>query len=111
MNITTNKRVNLDKAVNMIKDAKQKYDSDIIVLPEMFNCPYNYKYIADFSEDYPGESTILLSNLARKLKIYLIGGSIPEKDGNRMYNTSYIFGKEGKLIGKHRKIHLFDVNI
>ena len=28
-----------------------------------------------------------------------------------MYNTSLIFDRDGQLIGKHRKVHLFDINI
>jgi len=41
----------------------------------------------------------------------LIGGSIPERDGDRLYNTSPIFDPHGNLIAKHRKVHLFDINI
>ena len=32
-----------------------------------------------------------------------------EKD--RVYNTAYVFDREGKQIGKHRKAHLFDINV
>lgn len=28
-----------------------------------------------------------------------------------MYNTSYVFDRVGKQIGKHRKVHLFDIDI
>lgn len=31
-------------------------------------------------------------------------------DGN-IFNTSYIFDRQGKQIGKHRKAHLFDINV
>ena len=37
---------------------------------------------------------------------------MPEKDAEgNVYNTSYIFDREGKQIGKHRKVHLFDIDI
>ena len=53
-----------------------------------------------------------LSNIAKELKIYLIGGSIPEKDANgKIYNTSLSFGRDGELLGKFRKMHLFDIDI
>jgi len=46
------------------------------------------------------------------LKIYLVAGSVPEIDeNNKMYNTSLVFNKDGELIAKHRKVHLFDINI
>ena len=47
----------------------------------------------------------MLSESARENKIYLIGGSIPEKDSqNKLFNTSLIFGPDGSLLGKHRKV-------
>lgn len=104
------KEKNLRNAEKMIREASTK-DPQIIILPEMFNCPYSNSYFPLFAESYPGETTNLLSSLARELSIYIIGGSIPEKEGNKIYNTSYSFDKNGNLIGKHRKIHLFDVNI
>ena len=86
-------------------------DADIIILPEMFNCPYDSSFFNRFSESYPGETVNLLSRLARLHSVYVIGGSIPELDGNSIYNTSYSFDRKGSLIGKHRKIHLFDVDV
>ncbi len=44
-------------------------------------------------------------------QVYLIG-SIPEKDAKGLlYNTSLIFDTKGDLIAKHRKVHLFDIDI
>ena len=36
---------------------------------------------------------------------------MPERDGDRIYNTSYVYDREGSLITKHRKIHLFDIDV
>lgn len=94
----------------MIKESA-KNGAEIIILPEMFNCPYDNKYFPMFAEYYPGESTQLLSNLARELSVYIVGGSIPEKENGNIYNTSFTFNRDGNLIARHRKIHLFDVNI
>jgi predicted amidohydrolase len=49
--------------------------------------------------------------MAKENAIYVIGGSIPEKDGDNFYNTSTVFDPKGTMIAKHRKIHLFDINI
>lgn len=43
--------------------------------------------------------------------MYLIGGSIPEREGDRLYNTSLSFSPTGELLGKHRKLHLFDIDV
>ena len=45
------------------------------------------------------------------MNVYLIGGSIPEREGDKLYNTSLTFGPDGSLLGKYRKMHLFDVNV
>lgn len=44
-------------------------------------------------------------------QVYLVGGSIPEKDGDKLYNTATIWSPEGTLVGKYRKIHLFDIDV
>lgn len=46
----------------------------------------------------------MLSELARLLKITIVGGSIPERSGGRVYNTCCVFGTDGKLLAKHRKV-------
>lgn len=45
-----------------------------------------------------------LSFIAKDNEIYLIGGSIPEKEGDKLYNTCPIFDPKGNLIAKHRKV-------
>ena len=30
---------------------------------------------------------------------------------DKIYNTSYIFNPEGNIVGKHRKMHLFDIDV
>lgn len=110
MEISEKKDDNLKKAEKMILEASSN-GADLVVLPEMFNCPYNNDFFPKFAENYPGKTTNLLSKLAEEQNIYIAGGSIPEKDGENIYNTSYIFDRNGKLIGSHRKMHLFDIDI
>jgi omega-amidase len=110
LKVSDNKTLNLKNAQKMIEDAALQC-ADIIILPEMFNCPYDPSYFSQYSENYPGVTTSLLSALAALHSVYIIGGSIPEREKNQIYNTSYSFDRKGALIGKHRKIHLFDVEI
>mmetsp|Transcript_12252 Transcript_12252/g.10555 ORF Transcript_12252/g.10555 Transcript_12252/m.10555 type:complete len:133 (+) Transcript_12252:159-557(+) len=53
----------------------------------------------------------MLQETAKKNNIYLVGGTIPEKEGDFIYNTSLVFDRTGQVIGKHRKVHLFDIDI
>ena len=91
-----------------IKDEKP----DFVILPEMFCCPYQTQNFPVYAEEECGPVWQQLSEYANQYGIYLIGGSMPEKDAEgKVYNTSYIFDRQGKQIGKHRKVHLFDIDV
>lgn len=49
-------------------------------------------------------STAMLSEVARLVKITIVGGSIPERCRDRLYNTCCVFDTDGKLKAKHRKV-------
>ncbi|XP_034946475.1 omega-amidase NIT2 isoform X2 [Chelonus insularis] len=109
--IDENKTTNIQKAISFTKKAKNQH-ADVIIYPECFNCPYGLKYFAKYAESIPsGETCSIISELAKELKIHIIAGTIPEQDGNNLYNTCAIWDIEGQLVAKHRKVHLFDINI
>ncbi|WP_427339661.1 carbon-nitrogen hydrolase family protein [Caloranaerobacter sp. DY30410] len=110
--VSEDKKENIKNAKEMINKAADM-GAELVVLPEMFNCPYNNSYFPKYAENYQnGETIKMLSEVSKERGIYLIGGSIPEKDdkGN-VYNTSFVFDKKGNIIGKHRKMHLFDIDV
>ena len=111
MDIINNKDKNIEKAREMIVKAKQN-GAEIAILPEMFNCPYENEKFAKYSE-YGNNSYNLdsISKIAKELEIYVLAGSIPEKQDKDIFNTSYLFDDNGKILGFHRKMHLFDINI
>ena len=98
-------------AVKSLLDTYDGPEADFVMLPEIFTCPYDNNCFPQFAESGEGETYRFLSNLARERKAYVIGGSIPELDDGKIYNTSYVFDRSGRLIGKHRKIHLFDIDV
>lgn len=104
------KAVTMEKAEKMVKEAADN-GADIVVLPEMFNCPYDKKYFKPFAKAENGESTAAMSSWAKEKGIILVGGSIPEPAGEKLYNTCFVFDENGEIIAKHRKAHLFDVDI
>jgi len=84
--------------------------ADIISLPEMWCCPYKTELFPEYAEPEQGDVWLAMSTLARKNGVYIVGGSIPESDDKgHVYNTCYVFDREGRQIGKHRKVHLFDI--
>lgn len=85
--------------------------ADLLMLPEMWNGPYEARRFPSFAEPEGGPSWQFLSALAKERHVYLCGGSIAERDGDRIYNTAYVFDPEGNMIAKHRKMHLFDIDV
>jgi len=111
MIITADKEANLEHAAAMIKKATDN-GAKIVALPETFNCPYEHEYFRKFAEEVPGgKSSNFLSDMAKKYKIYIIGGSVPEVENGKYYNTLTVFGPTGNLFAKHRKMHLFNMDI
>ena len=84
---------------------------DLVTLPEMFACPYQTELFPEYAEEEGGPIWQQCSALARKYRVYLSAGSIPERDGFCVYNTAYVFDRDGHCIAKHRKVHLFDIDV
>jgi predicted amidohydrolase len=111
MKVIADKDKNLQKAGEMIQASAAK-GADLVVLPEIFNGPYDSQLFASFAETFPGKTTEFIANCARQNQVHIVGGSIAEKgEEGKIFNTCYTFNKEGALIGKHRKIHLFDIDV
>lgn len=99
---------NLRRQLEIIRDA----GADLVCLGEMFTCPYDTPNFPRYAEPEGGDAWQALSRLAEEFGIYLSAGTVPEagEDG-KTYNTAYVFDRAGRQIAKHRKAHLFDVDI
>jgi omega-amidase len=79
--------------------------AQIVVLPEMWNCPYSNDSFPTYAEDFSSEEAHSLKSMqevAKRTGILLVGGSIPERDGERLYNTCCVIDADGSLLAKHR---------
>ena len=108
--VDSDKEVNLACAEGAVRQAADG-GADLVVLPEMFNCPYcNAAFVAN-AESADGPSVARLSGAAAKNGVYLVGGSIPLLEDGNIYNASFVFDRAGQVIAVHRKVHLFDIAI
>lgn len=111
MNVIDNKEANIENAGLMINEAISK-NADFIVLPEMFNCPYSNDKFIEYAEEEQNSLTLnKIASLTKNNNVYILAGSIPEKEEDKLYNTSYLFDRSGKMLAKHRKMHLFDIDV
>lgn len=109
-NVYDNKERNIENAIKLIEKVS-KEGADIAVLPEMFCCPYDNSYFRKFSEEAGGPVYRAMSDAAKEASIYLVAGTIPELEDGKVYNTAYVFNKNGEQIARHRKMHLFDIDV
>ena len=93
----------------VLQNLNEGYDlylNDIISLKKSFNLDDEFETIMKS----PTPAFLFLKALSYFLDLLVVGGSLVEKEDNRLYNTCFIFDK-GELLGRHRKVHLFDVDI
>src|SRR5271170_5281455 len=103
---------NLAAAGDLLREAKE-LGADIACLPE------NFSFIglrdADKLQvaepDGDGAVQTFLSDTARKLKMWILGGTIVLRGDNerRVANSSLLIDAAGKRVARYDKIHLFDV--
>ena len=114
--VFSEKEKNLRQLEEILASGKTE-GADLVTLPEMFACPYETKNFPLYAEAEGGPAWQTLSGLARKYGIILSAGSMPEAEEEpdtgvrRIYNTAYVFDRDGRQIGKHRKAHLFDIDV
>ncbi|HME39531.1 MAG TPA: carbon-nitrogen hydrolase family protein [Steroidobacteraceae bacterium] len=105
---------NLSAAGDLLREAKD-LGADIACLPE------NFSFIglkdADKLQvaepDGEGAVQAFLRDSARKLKLWILGGTILIRGGRdkRAANASLLIDADGKRVARYDKIHLFDVTI
>jgi predicted amidohydrolase len=106
------KGANIARAVELTKQAIQ-HGPQLIVLPETFDYRGDCADPDSLSEEIPGESLHPLMELAGQHRVWIVAGSIHEKEAGltKPYNTSVLIDSCGTITAKYRKVHLFDTSI
>ena len=109
---STEKKKNLPKILDYIKMAAKNH-ADMCTFPEymMFYTPLTQsaKQLAQQAETIKGDFVSAVAKCAKENSISVVGTMYEKsRKKDRVYDTSFIVNKNGKVIGKYRKIHLYD---
>ncbi len=114
MATSPNVNANLLEAARLAEEAASA-GARLIVLPE------NFAFIGKRDKDLlnlkesakGGPLQDFLSSLAKRLNIWLVGGTIPieAEDATRVRAACLVYNDQGKRVARYDKIHLFDVHL
>jgi len=75
----------------------------MVVLPELAS----FGVALAAAEALPGPTEERYRALARRLGIWLVPGSLYEREGDRIFNTAVVIDPSGAVVGRYRKIYPF----
>jgi len=116
MSPSAEKVQNIAQARALIEGVLATESPDLVALPEIWTCLGGTREVKlAAAETLPapggtgGEAYEFLRQTAVANKIHVHGGSIGEREGDRLFNTTVVFSPEGVELARYRKIHLFDI--
>lgn len=91
-----------DKIASMLEEAARA-KPDLVVLPEFCNVlGLSMEQSLEHTESIPGPTSNMVSEIAAKHRMYVVL-PIPERDGDKLYNTASLIGRGGEIVGKYHK--------
>ena len=84
---------------------------DLIAMPEVFAIRGNDADYRAAAERLPGPITKRLMALAARARAWILAGSVIERCHGKIYNTSVLINRQGRIVARYRKIHLFETTL
>jgi agmatine deiminase len=98
----------MKKTAQKIEEAVHK-GARIVCLQELYRTRYfpqqEKQDVAALAEVIPGESTQVLSELAKRHAVVIIAPLFESAEG-KFYNTAVVIGTNGEVLGAYRKAHI-----
>lgn len=89
-------------AENAMKDRP-----DVLLLPELWHIGFYPQPVRDYADADGQRTRDILSALAAKYQVNIVGGTIANAIGRQVFNTCYVFDRVGQLTATYHKAHLF----
>ena len=90
-------------------DSKAAADgADVVVLPETWNLGFfPREKLAELADPNGEHVQRLFGTLAREAHVNIVAGSAATVRGEKVFNTAYVFDREGACVAAYDKTHLF----
>ncbi len=109
---TSKPEVNFAAAEEQIELAARR-GADLVGLPENFAFIGDDQQRLELSTTLALECSRFLVTMARRYQVVLLGGGfpVPIDSGKRTLNRAELVGRDGQILARYDKIHLFDVDL
>jgi omega-amidase len=97
---------NLNKVERILPQLRDA-GCQLAVFPEMWTGGFGYPVLQEMADRTP-KVLLKLREWAAKYRMVLVG-SLPEAEGGKIFNTSFVLDASGEVAGTYRKIHLFSL--
>src|SRR5436305_14294132 len=82
-----------------------RHGAQAILLPELWTTGYPWSAMPHLAEPADGPTVARLRQLAARCGVTLVAGSVAERRGGAIYNTSYLIDAAGTVLGTYSKQH------
>ncbi|MEI8024909.1 MAG: nitrilase-related carbon-nitrogen hydrolase [Pseudomonadota bacterium] len=114
---TSDQKSNIENAISAVR-ASATEGATWVALPEMISYLGPYDTLWEKADSFEGDLFQTFSQLSKELNIVLFAGTwgerprpseAPNEGTRKVFNTAHVFGRQGELLARYRKIHLFSL--
>ncbi|MFT3976741.1 MAG: carbon-nitrogen hydrolase family protein [Sphingomonas bacterium] len=96
---------NLARIADEVRGVRRRFGwIDMVVLGEL-SC---FGPATAHAQQLPGPAEDAFVAMARENGLWLVNGSLFERDGDAIYNTTTVIAPDGHVVARHRKVYPFD---
>lgn len=106
LNAADNPEENL-QTITAFADSAAKQGADMLVLPEYAMAYPKAHRPFPSGQAVNGAFGTALCALAKQYQMYLVCGMLEQTGGDKLYNTILVIDRQGKIVRKHHKNHLY----
>ncbi len=111
MQCSTDRRANLEQAIDSIRSAASS-GANIVCLQELFSsqyfCQSEDHARFELAESIPGPTTEKLCKVAKNLQIVIVAGLFERRAAGVFHNSAVVIDVDGGIAGTYRKMHIPD---